>query len=226
MKNRAVIIHGTMGSPEGNWFPWLTAELKKLGIDTITPRFPTPEGQNLRNWLTTFDSWVGQLTENDILIGHSVGASFVCRVLERQSNPIKAAFLVAGFARQLGDQGFDPFNATFVVDPFDWGKIRSNVKKIYTYAGDKDPYVPLSFSNELAGSLEAPLNVIKGGGHLNMSSGFTRFDQLLADIKTLTGTTLAQQISKEAIEQPAASTAIPTTAMPGMMGKTTTSTRE
>ena len=44
---KALIFHGTMGSPNGNWFPWLQSELISKGWDVDVPAFPTPEGQSL-----------------------------------------------------------------------------------------------------------------------------------------------------------------------------------
>jgi hypothetical protein len=43
--NTCIIIHGTKGSPEGNWFPWLATELNKLGKKVFVPRMPNPEGR-------------------------------------------------------------------------------------------------------------------------------------------------------------------------------------
>ena len=50
MKN-AIIIHGTYGNPDENWFPWLKIELEKIGYQVYVPTFPTPENQNLEAWL-------------------------------------------------------------------------------------------------------------------------------------------------------------------------------
>jgi len=40
----AFIIHGTGGTPEGNWFPWLKEKLESIGVTTYIPRFPINEG--------------------------------------------------------------------------------------------------------------------------------------------------------------------------------------
>lgn len=40
-----IILRGTLGSPEENWFPWLAEELKKLGQIVVRPQLPTLEGQ-------------------------------------------------------------------------------------------------------------------------------------------------------------------------------------
>ncbi|MDP4030861.1 MAG: alpha/beta hydrolase [Patescibacteria group bacterium] len=87
------IFHGTMGSPEGNWFPWLERELKKLGIEVFVPRFPTPKGQTLDNWLKTFEPYQKYVNEESVLVGHSMGPGFIFRILEQWNIRIKAAIL-------------------------------------------------------------------------------------------------------------------------------------
>ena len=39
-KSRVVIIHGSYGKPEENWFPWLAEEVRKLGHSATVPTFP------------------------------------------------------------------------------------------------------------------------------------------------------------------------------------------
>ena len=46
------------------------------------------------------------------------------------------------------------------------------------WAGDDDPHVPLLRSREIADHLNAPLEVVSGGGHLNGETGFNTFPQV------------------------------------------------
>ena len=180
---RVIVIHGTVGSPESNWFPWLKTELERLGVQVIVPRFPTPDDQNLEVWAWVLKESVGSLGAQDILVGHSIGASFVARILEWQDQPVAAAFVVAGFARMLGNPDFDPLIQSFVESPFDWYRVRAGAKKVFAYSGEDDPYVPLPFGLEIAGAIGAKLRVIPKGGHLNAEAGFLEFPLLLKDLR-------------------------------------------
>lgn len=51
------LLHGSYGSPEGNWFPWLKKELEKLDCTVLIPKFPTPENQSLETWLAVFKEY-------------------------------------------------------------------------------------------------------------------------------------------------------------------------
>lgn len=179
------ILHGSMGSPAGNWFPWLKQELESLGHAAIVPKFPTPQGQSLASWRSTFDREFGfqNLTATSALIGHSLGAAFALRILCEAPEPIAACFLVAGFMRQLGLPKFDDLNRSFLLDPFDWEQLRSRAGLFIIYSSDNDPYVPLALGEELAGHLQAEHRIVPGGGHLNAEFGFNQFPLLLQDFE-------------------------------------------
>lgn len=167
-----IIIHGTKGSPQGNWFPWLAGQLQVQEFDVQVPRMPTPDGQNLENWLAAFDSIT--LDQDTILIGHSMGAGFILRLLE-QRGPIRGAILTAPFMTKLGLPEYDALNKSFVEGPIDWPKIKSNCREFRVIAGDDDPYVPFAASKNVADGLGCPLTIIAGGKHLNAEFGYTEF---------------------------------------------------
>ena len=179
-----IIIHSSYGSPDENWLPWLKAELEKDGHDVYVPKFPTPEGQSLENWLKVFEKYERFLNEDAVLIGHSIGPGFILNVLENLEHPVRACFFVAGFLGRLDNPDFDGINKTFIIGrEFDWKKIKQNCVEFHVYASDNDPYVPPEKGRELAGNLGVQLNVIKNAGHFNRKANYTKFELLLNDIR-------------------------------------------
>ena len=177
---RVIVLHGAHGGPDTNWFPWLHATLEARGIDVVRPRFPTPQGQSLPAWLDTYDLAVGSLPPAPtVLVGHSLGAAFALRLVERAVEPVAGLFLAAGFIGALGLPDYDTINRSFFAAPFDWPAIREQRgRACRCWAGEDDPYVPLSCSQDVAACLEAPLEIVPGGGHLNGETGFTAFPQV------------------------------------------------
>lgn len=178
------IFHGTMGSPEGNWFPWLERELRVLGIEVFVPRFLTPEGQSLDNWLKIFEPYQDKVNSETVFVGHSMGPGFFLRLLEKRNSSIKAAILVAPFYKQVGVEPFISLNKSFIDHNFDWLKIQENCGKFVIYCGDDDPYVPIEQPKFIAKKLGGKLKIIKGGKHLNADTpGYTKFPKVLEEIK-------------------------------------------
>jgi len=186
-KSRVVIIHGSYGKPEENWFPWLAEEVRKLGHDAAVPAFPTPDGQNLENWLAAFGDQVGTVSSDMVFVGHSLAPGFILNLLENSERAVKGTFLVSGFLGKLGLEDFDPINESFVCREFDWERIRANAGDVHVYNSDDDPYVPLAKGEELARNLGVELTVVKGGGHINASAGFKTFPLLLENLSRLLG---------------------------------------
>lgn len=180
---KGALIHGTKGSPQGNWLPWLAVELKNAGCEVVVPCMPTPANQSLDSWMAAFDRQVGRLESKSLLVGHSVGAVFVLRLLERLRSPIAAAVLVSGFTGALGLPEYDALNSTFTAGTFNWPALREKAGRFICFAGDNDPYVPLAQSREIAAGLGVELAIVNGGGHLNAESGYTAFPLLLQELK-------------------------------------------
>lgn len=183
---KAFIIHGSFGHPGENWFLWLKKELEEVDFEVFIPKFPTPEGQNLNNWLEVFREYEDKLDDNTIMIGHSLGPAFILNILERTDKQLLACFFVSGFLGLLGGD-FDEINKTFCDKEFDWEKIKHNCKKFFVFHSDNDPYVPLKKAKELAEKLNGELDVIKDGGHFNEAAGYREFPLLLRKILEVCG---------------------------------------
>lgn len=178
-----IIIHGAFGHPQENWFPWLKEELENLDCKVFVPKFPTPEGQSLENWLNSFKDHEKFIDKSTILVGHSIGVAFVLRLLEKYK--VKAALLIAGFIGKLNYPEVNDINSTFFEKPFDWNKIKENCKNIFVISSDNDPYIPLEKTYELAEKLGVKPTIVHNAGHFNEKAGYTRFSFLLEKIKEL-----------------------------------------
>lgn len=174
------------------WIPWLKKELEKeggprrssggRGRHVIVPNFATPRGQILGNWLKEFAKYRDQVHEGSILVGHSLGATFLLTLAEKSHSPTLTLFLVSGFTGKLGIEKFDKINKTFAERKFNWKKIALPSRLFHVIHGDNDPYVPMEKAEEIAKNLGVEVEVIKNGGHLNKEAGFTKFPYLLDKI--------------------------------------------
>lgn len=177
---KAFILHGTGASPKDHWFLWMKEKLEEKGLEVYAPDFPTPEGQNLENWMEVLQEYP-EIDEDTILIGHSTGAVFILSILEKVEK-VKEAYLISGFTGKLGIE-FDALNESFAEKEFDFEDIKDSAGEIYVFHSDSDPYVPLEKAEDLALNLEASLHLKAEAGHFNTESGYTEFPGLLREIE-------------------------------------------
>ena len=177
-----IILHGTGGSPSGNWFPWVAAQMEAAGHKAYVPRLPTPDGQSVDSWRKALAEQTPKPDKNTILIGHSCGATFMLHILESLSAPVAQSIFVSGFVQKLGNEFFDNLNHTFVEHDFNWENIKNNMGAATLFYGDNDPYIPRTAAEYFAQKLDTPLTIIPNGGHLNADSGYTEFPQIIAEI--------------------------------------------
>jgi predicted alpha/beta hydrolase family esterase len=165
MKN-AIILHGTLGSPDGNWFRWLKGELEQSGLTVWLPQLPNAEQPSLSKWSAyARANCPFAITNETLIIGHSSGAILALILAQQNEQPVGGVVCVSVF--HDNSLQWEPNNKLFDV-PFVWGDIRAHAKKLLFIHTDNDPYVPLSQAQFVADQCGAEIVVIPGEGHFNL----------------------------------------------------------
>ena len=170
-----IIIHGSFGSKDGNWFPWLKDKLSNS--DVVVPQFPIGVGnQNFENWSKVLDGL--KVDENTTIIAHSIAPIFVCKYLITKKIKVKKLIFVCGFNNYLGiDPDFDAVNKPMFIDNL--SDIKNYCNDIICFYSDNDPYVKFKVEKEFADTVSSKQYIIHNGGHINAETGYTKFEEIL-----------------------------------------------
>jgi len=196
-------MHGSYGSPDENWLPWLEKELKSTGGDVVLKQFPVDDWNEIerigRENIDTYiaveclNSWEKYFTENIypqikdqdvVFIGHSIAPIFMLHMLAKYDIKIKTAIFVAPFFNIPDAPNvwqFYPVNKSFYTYDFDFEKIKAKIDKSFVVYGDNDPYVPATEPPLFAEKIGSEIYVIPGGRHCG--SNFKEFP-LVFDLAT------------------------------------------
>lgn len=179
MKNY-IILHGSFGSKDGNWFPWLKNELEKKKKDVVVPQMPVGVGvQNFDSWSLEFSKL--KVDENTTIIAHSIAPIFVCKYLITNKIRVNKLIFVCGFNNFLGiDNDFDAVNEPMFID--NYYDVKKYCDDIVCFYSDNDPYVKFNVEKDFADKLTDKQYIIKNGGHINSESGYTEFLDILKEV--------------------------------------------
>lgn len=194
-----LILHGSFGSSEGNWFPWLKSELEQLNHTVYLPQFPIDDYENypdpkdrqqsLANWLKAFeDTVLDKVKDKELTIAaHSLSPLFTLHLIDRFDLHVSNAIFVAPFLSIPRNEKFwqiDEANKTFYKQSFDFSKLKQKLPLSYCLFAEDDPYVPIEFAHTFSESINSQEIIFKTGGHLSASSGFDTFPLVLELCKT------------------------------------------
>lgn len=175
----AIILHGTLSSPDGNWFRWLKRELEARGLQVWLPQLPQAEQPSLQKWQRFVNEQCPfSINEQTLIVGHSSGAILALVLADSSAEKIGAIVAVSVF--HDNSLQWSPNDKLFDVQ-FDWTAIRQGVNELLFIHSDNDPYVPLNQAQLVATNTSAELMVIPGEGHFNLerSEKYKQFPKLL-----------------------------------------------
>jgi len=175
---KAIIIPGNGNTDiTENWFQNVKNGLQKLGLDVIAENMPDPGLARKEYWLPFIKEKLS--TEDAILIGHSSGAVATLRYLEE--NKAQLAILVGVCYTDLGDE--DEKKSGYYDEPWEWGEIKNNAKKIVIFASKNDPYIPISEARYIKDKLDAEYHEYNDEGHFGSDVNKTEFPEIITVVK-------------------------------------------
>lgn len=198
MKNQILVIHGgdtfetyeaylnflhnyeiDIARYKNSTDDWKKSLATKLGADyeVILPVMPNKTNARFEEW----ELWMNKLTPflkgGVILIGHSLGGSFLTKYLSKNTfaKKIKAVFLVAA----VFDRDSDGYSlASFSLPE----KLDLQTENIYLYHSKDDPVVPFTSLNKFETAFpQAHPRILENRAHINQEN----FPELIKDILTL-----------------------------------------
>jgi predicted alpha/beta hydrolase family esterase len=166
----ALLLHGTDGNSQINWFPWLKEQLEAAGYKVWCPDLPNADQPDLDIYIPFIlsnNEW--NFDSESIIVGHSSGAVAALGLLERlpESSKIKATYLVGAFKNDLGWESLKKLYKK----PFNFAKIRTKSAHFTFIHSDNDPYCPLVHAEYLSQKIGGELIVKPGQKHFGMRSG-------------------------------------------------------
>ena len=121
-----------------DWKPWLR---NKLGeeYEVIIPTMPNRTNARFEEWKLWFEKITPFLTDGVILIGHSLGSSFLVKYLSENKFPkkINGVFLVSGVF-DVDSEGYSLISFSLPE------KLDLQTDNVYLYHSKDDPVVPFS----------------------------------------------------------------------------------
>ncbi len=176
------IIHGSFGSPFGNWFKWLHDFIENEGKQAYVPQFPTGvEYQNYENWskLLKYYLDINLINENTTIVAHSIAPVFVSKFLTENKVKVKKLIFVCGFNNYLGiNEEYDTVNRTMYFDNLEY--IKQYANEIICFYSDNDPYVKYDVEKDFANKTATKQIIIPNAGHINAETGYNTFEDIIS----------------------------------------------
>ena len=176
------IIHGSFGSPFGNWFSWLYEFISSDEKHVYVPQFPIGVGyQNYENWskLLKYYLELGLINENTTIIAHSIAPVFVSKFLTENKIKVNKLIFVCGCNNYLEiNEEYDIVNKTMYFDNLK--DVKEYADEIICFYSSNDPYVKYDIEKEFADTIATEQICIQNAGHINSESGYDTFEEIVS----------------------------------------------
>ena len=159
---KIILVHGYKSSPKGNFLPWLERELRARGFDVVVPELPTPETPDRDEWTEALVKASVPLTDQVIIVGHSLGGAAALRMLEAaEARSTPHAMVMVATPWMIKDEKF----RGFFMSELDFEVLMWRASKFVVIHAQNDPIIPVEHGKRYASALHAKLITPETGEH-------------------------------------------------------------
>lgn len=95
MDKKVIFIHGYTASSRADWYPDISEELDKLGVDYSIPDMPGGRYPHWKDWLPIIEKEVNTNNNPIVLVGHSLGTRAILLYLGKTEKVFDTVILIA-----------------------------------------------------------------------------------------------------------------------------------
>lgn len=182
----ALILHGLGGSGPTHWQNWLAGELAHHGGSVDLPEFTEPDAPRLSVWLDELRTHLAAMPTSTerVVVAHSLAGLLWLHHAAGEYDPALRVDRVLLVAPPAPDFGGEPVIREFLHPVLDPTALRRAAVSTRLVAGEGDPFCTLAQAKELAEALRIDLDVIVGGGHLNVDAGYGSWGAVLKWVRS------------------------------------------
>ena len=159
---RIILVHGFKSSPQMNWFPWLSRELRARGHDVVVPELPNPESPDRDEWTQKLLEECAPLDDKTIIVGHSLGGAAALRLLEAaEARTTTHALVLVSTPWMIRDERF----RGFFMSELDYEVLMWRASKYAVIHAKDDAVIPAEHGRRYASALHARFVQTEDGGH-------------------------------------------------------------
>jgi hypothetical protein len=157
---KILFIHGYTASSQADFYPFLSQELDKRGIDYVIPDLPGGDKPHTKIWLKTIHEALQENTKPLIIVGHSLGTRAALLYVEKYNIDVERLFLIAAFANRLENaKRKEGLYLDFFDHIIDIPRIKTYIEKAFVLHSIDDHSIPFAQGEEIARDIKAELIV-------------------------------------------------------------------
>jgi len=173
---KILLLHGWGGSDYPHWQSWLAGELARDYGTVCFPLLDNPHFPSKNRWMRQAKELLRDFKPDEVICHSLANILWFHLCHEEEIRPVKRLYLVA--PPQL-DCGIDTIKSFFPVAP----PKALFAEKASLIVSTNDPYMTEAEASALQASLQIPMTVLQGAGHINADSGYGEWNWMLEQVK-------------------------------------------